>query len=1328
MNLKSEKLRVFIPHEKYVWLACEIVNELSKDEYSIDITDEDAINDTELKTNFKIYRGSVDSLPLQNIDKPENGVDDMTSLNFLHEASILHNLRHRFISKLPYTYVGNICIAVNPYQWLRHLYSDKSKDLHTNFSRFELPPHVYGTSASAYKELRDLNKNQSILVSGESGAGKTETVKILMAHLAHISSISHVNEMDISDSHGEVIEKVLQSNPLLESFGNAKTARNDNSSRFGKFTQLQFDPITNILIGSRCVTYLLEKSRVITQNDRKERNYHIFHQMFAAFETVKEKLFHVSTVTMRDFRYTSSGDSHTHSIEGVPDSTRYLQTMQALDLLGINETDRFQLQCILVGILYLGQIIFYGDNDRSYIDPTQGDITSKCCELLGLEVHSFCEKTTVRTIDVAGEEMIVHLSREQATDARDALAKDIYERLFLWLVNEINGSTSKQESLLEKTVSLLDIFGFESFQTNRFEQLNINYANEKLQQKFVQDVFSSVQLEYQAEGLNWEMITYKDNSDILELLEGKSGVFSLLNEECNLPQGNDMKYLTKLLSYHQKSLYLTQTVHMSKDSFSVSHYAGKVTYSVIGFVERNRDNLPLEMKTLMLTSTNDIITAIFNDARPRSGSGSDSMVSVASTAISSIDTASATRRPTLRRSIPVTPANSVKKNSSYLKAESVTTKFKSQLSSLMDTISRTNVQYVRCIKPNSQKSSTLFDRLMVVEQLRCAGMIEAIRISRAAYPYRLTHHEFIGRFGYLIRNQTNLLNSLPNRCESLLKELLGTQSQLESFAKSYEVGKTRIYFTAGTLEMLENVRGKLIRGHTLTIQKTYRRFYNRRRYLKTLGRILVVQSVIRRYVIMKRYIYTLRRVIAVQSMARRRSAIKFYKNMRIVNAILQLQKFTRMKQARKNFVSTYKKIIIIQSIVRTFIFRRRYVIKISAIRRDRDMVYQINDLKLKLEQESELRKAFEEETNRRYLLEKETLEHHLRQQIKSEYEELLLKMNSIPDIQSNHVDYNITSTNSISDKIMSHQISETPHMSINSSIIKTLASTEPNDDNSSSVESKTIEDLKVENNKLSKKLAYLDHENKAVKAMLASTQLSDEHEIEISLYKKKIDKLERELDASKAENIRLTNQINNYKVEKLQMLETWNLISSELETASRDRDSHFSKLSKESQLRAQQAQLTLLFLTSKGLDPIIVQDLKAMYDTMTSPNSKDQISPVSEENNLNARRRRVTRRTSNNFNLDYESSVISSVSTHRQQIASPGKRNESPQRKKSKNSSLQLETSRSSDDKIPIVNDTINKESDKERTVNQPEVIPNNKSIDKSKKDGDNWIWLPSLF
>eukprot|EP01035_Chromulina_nebulosa_P028868 gene28868-38173_t len=394
------------------------------------------------------------------------------------------------------------------------------------------------------------------------------------------------------------------------------------------------------------------------------------------------------------------------------------------------------------------------------------------------------------------------------------------------------------------------------------------------------------------------------------------------------------------------------------------------------------------------------------------------------------------------------------------------------------------------------------------------------------------------------------------------------------------------------------------------------------------------------------------------------------------------------------------------------------------------MLFQINDLKVKLEQESELRKSFEEETVKRYLLEKESLEDQLRQQIKAEYEALLLKSDWKLDNQLNHVDdYNITSTISNSENIINQQSLETHHMSINNSITKSSASTEPY--KISSTESKIIEDLKVENSKLSKKLVYLDHENKAVKAMLASSQFSDEHEIEISLHKKKIDKLERELDASRADNTRLVNQINNYKVEKLQMLETWNLISSELETASRDRDSHFNKLSKESQLRAQQAQLTLLFLTSKGLDPTIVQDLKAMYDTMTSPNSKDQISPVSEENNLNSRRRRVTRRTSNNFNLDYESSVISSVSTHRQQIASPGKRNESPHRKKSKNSSLQLETSRSSEEKTLVVNNTVNKESDKDGTVNPPEAIQINaasKSIDKTKRDGDNWIWLPSLF
>ena len=471
-------MKVFLPDEELVWVSAEIVSEVKQGHLDVEITDGDMPRGSVRRKiiTMKSLCRPMDVLPLQNDAIGEEGVADMISLNYLHEASILDNLRRRFASHHPYTYTGEICIAVNPYHWIEDLYSERLQDLHKEKMRHEAAPHVYSTSAVAYRGLRDYNKNQSILVSGESGAGKTETVKILMSHLAHISG----------KRNDKTILKVLEANPLLESFGNAKTVRNDNSSRFGKFTQLQFDPFT-VLAGSKCVTYLLEKSRVITQNDL-ERNFHIFHQLLAAPEDLKASLSLKSKI-YRDFRYTARSDANTRHIEGLSDADRFSQTLQELELLGVTVAKRELVLRILAGILHLGEVGFVGDSDKSAVDPSKPAATETTCALLGLSPTDFCRMTTVRYIEVSGQKMPVPLSLQESSDGRDALAKDLYERLFQWLVMVVNDSTaacgpsasSDQEQ--QRTVSLLDIFGFESFRVNRFEQLCINFANEKLQQK-----------------------------------------------------------------------------------------------------------------------------------------------------------------------------------------------------------------------------------------------------------------------------------------------------------------------------------------------------------------------------------------------------------------------------------------------------------------------------------------------------------------------------------------------------------------------------------------------------------------------------------------------------------------------------------------------------------------------------------------------------------------------------------------------------------------------------------------------------------------------------
>eukprot|EP00968_Pinguiococcus_pyrenoidosus_P010480 scaffold828_cov319-Pinguiococcus_pyrenoidosus.AAC.1 len=465
----------------------------------------------------------LDSLPLQNeVLAGSDGVEDMAKLNHLHEPAILYNLKHRHARGLPYTFTGEIILAVNPYQWLRHLYTNEQQERYATAERFELPPHVYATSAAAFRgmvgTLSALGpKNQSILVSGESGAGKTETVKILMGHLATVAS--QASGVGSPKGRTSVIRKIIESNPLLESFGNAKTVRNDNSSRFGKFTQLQFDVRKRTtqarLVGSCCSTYLLEKTRVVGQS-RGERNYHIFYQVLDAPDDAKER-FGLAGKHRTDFQYFTRGGADDSSIEGVTDADRFLSTVDALSLIGVSPEGQDDIFRLLSAILHIGQIQFEpqsADDEASQVPDSAAEDLGKAAKLLGVDPQvgvpnyepppgekgrkGLREALTSRVVTARGESYAVPLNTDQAFAGRDALAKDLYAKLFDHVVRRINRSTASTLSksnreLRRGTISLLDIFGFESFAVNRFEQLCINYANEKLQQKFTLDVFKTVQ-------------------------------------------------------------------------------------------------------------------------------------------------------------------------------------------------------------------------------------------------------------------------------------------------------------------------------------------------------------------------------------------------------------------------------------------------------------------------------------------------------------------------------------------------------------------------------------------------------------------------------------------------------------------------------------------------------------------------------------------------------------------------------------------------------------------------------------------------------------------
>ena len=710
-------------------------------------------------------------LPFQNADMPEKGFPDMTSLDHLHEPALLHNLRRRFFSQAcPYTYTADIVIAMNPYRWFPQLYTDDMRKEYLVYDRTKLDPHVYTTSSLAYSGLQETKSNQTILVSGESGAGKTETVKILMAHLAFMASSDDA-------SH---IRRIVESNPLLESFGNAQTVRNDNSSRFGKFIELQLNSECR-LEGSKCRTYLLEKSRVVSQ-DAGERNFHIFYQMLAADPETRATIgLGDSSLTRGTLRYTSMGASKTDTIEGRSDAQSFKGTTDALALLAIQGDKLTRLMRSLAGVLLLGQLDFAGSEETSHVADASKQAAARAAEVLAVNVNELERSLTHRTIRMRNESVVKQLPPGSATGNRDALGKEIYARVFDWLVEQICLATGAPPEQAKCFVGLLDIFGFESFAINRFEQLCINYANEKLQQKFTHDVFKAVQQEYTAEGIPWDRIEFKDNAPILALIESKLGIVAMLNEECVRPKGSNQNFVSKLVSVHKEdpSFSAPKLGKLRELQFCIRHYAGEVMYTAEGWLDRNNDAVSEDLLALMRGSQNELLASLFTEE-------------------------------------------------TKAKRDTVATKFKISLAQLMETIGQTTTQYVRCIKPNQNKSPVEVNNEMVVEQLRCAGVIEAIRISRAGFPARMPLKEFAQRFqllvqSYICKGLLQFSVKMPvvmgtdhgENCKKILSSLLGKD-------ETYQVGRTRVYFKGGVLESLEEKRALLIQAAAIELGRRIR--------------------------------------------------------------------------------------------------------------------------------------------------------------------------------------------------------------------------------------------------------------------------------------------------------------------------------------------------------------------------------------------------------------------------------------------------------------------------------------------------------------------------
>uniref|UniRef100_A0A7N6BSE8 Unconventional myosin-Va n=1 Tax=Anabas testudineus TaxID=64144 RepID=A0A7N6BSE8_ANATE len=851
-NNLSVSARVWIPDAEEVWKSAELTKDYKNDDASLQLLLEDGAN-IEYKLDKKIK-----NLPYLRNPDILVGENDLTALSYLHEPAVLHNLKVRFIdSKLIYTYCGIVLVAINPYETLP-IYGTDIINAYSGQNMGDMDPHIFAVAEEAYKQMARDERNQSIIVSGESGAGKTVSAKYAMRYFATVSG---------SASEANVEEKVLASNPIMEAIGNAKTTRNDNSSRFGKYIEIGFDSRYRI-IGANMRTYLLEKSRVVFQAD-EERNYHIFYQLCASSHLPEFKALRLSSAN--DFLYTRQGRSPV--IDGVDDTKELCTTRNAFTLLGINESYQMGLFQVLAAILHLGNVeIKDKDSDSSLIPPNNRHLTA-FCELVGVTYQDMAQWLCHRKLKTATETYIKPLPRLQATNARDALSKHIYAKLFNWIVEHVNKAlitNVKQHSF----IGVLDIYGFETFEINSFEQFCINYANEKLQQQFNMHVFKLEQEEYMKEQIPWTLIDFYDNQPCINLIEAKMGILDLLDEECKMPKGSDDSWAQKLYNTHLKTCSLFEKPRMSNRAFIIQHFADKVEYQCEGFLEKNKDTVNEEQINVLKASKFDLLVELFQDElKATSPTGQVP------------GTGGRTR-------LSIKPGKS-RETSSKEHKKTVGCQFRNSLQMLMETLNATTPHYVRCIKPNDFKLAFSFDPKRAVQQLRACGVLETIRISAAGFPSRWTYQEFFSRYRVLMK-QKDVLPDKKLTCRNVLEKLVQDKDK-------YQFGKTKIFFRAGQVAYLEKLRADKLRVACIRIQKTIRCWLARKKYLRMRSAAITIQRFTRGY--------------------QARCLAKF---LRRTQAATIIQKYQRMVVERKRYRQKQAAALAMQTILRAYLARQKY--------------------------------------------------------------------------------------------------------------------------------------------------------------------------------------------------------------------------------------------------------------------------------------------------------------------------------------------------------------------------------------------------------------------
>ncbi|KAL2089906.1 hypothetical protein ACEWY4_014594 [Coilia grayii] len=847
---------VWVPDPESVWVSARLLRDFSQGDQQLQLQLGDG-----REVSYPVT-ATTGLPPLGNPDILE-GENDLTALTFLHEPAVLHNLRVRFLDYSSiYTYCGIVLVAINPYEQLP-IYGEEVIDAYSGQDMADMEPHIFSVAEDAYRTMTREEKNQSIIISGESGSGKTVSAKFTMRYFAVVGGAAQQTSVE---------ERVLASNPIMEAIGNAKTTRNDNSSRFGKYIEIGFGRRGDI-IGANMRTYLLEKSRVVFQvpNISLIDNF-------------------LSTEAAESFRYTNQGQET--QIPGTDDVVELERTRNAFTVLGVQSDTQMELFRILAAILHLGNINIQASGrggDRSYIDTDDRSL-ALFAKLLGVEGAQMAHWLCHRRLAVGGEMLVKPMAGQQAMEARDALAKHIYGQLFSWTVQRLNAALRTQREKPKSFIGVLDIYGFETFDRNSFEQFCINYANEKLQQQFNRHVFHLEQEEYVREELPWSRIEFSDNQPCIDLIEGSLGLLDLLDEECRMPKGSEESWARKLYDQHSTRSAHFRKPRMSNTAFIILHFADTVQYECDGFLDKNRDTVFEEPINIMRASQSELVAELFQ----QDSAGGAATLSV--------------------------PNGNLRSSKRAHREHKLTVgfQFRQSLQLLMETLNSTTPHYVRCIKPNDLKEPFVFDPKRAVQQLRACGVLETIRISAAGYPSRWTYEEFFSRYRVLLRGSLSA-GEIRAGCQRALSELIPDP-------ELYCFGKTKVFFRAGQVAVLEKLRAERLHAASVVIQSWVRGWLGRRRFLCLRWAALTLQryargGLARRRAQMLRYT---RAALVIQKTYRMVAVRQLYCVIR--EATITIQAYTRGLLVRKDYRKLLQKraAVCLQAAVRGWLQRRAY--------------------------------------------------------------------------------------------------------------------------------------------------------------------------------------------------------------------------------------------------------------------------------------------------------------------------------------------------------------------------------------------------------------------